>query len=59
MILSGRSKRNEYLTLADAAITESEIKILNRLTQTSPYIESEEDRKDNSETQMDLFGASK
>lgn len=59
MILSGRSKRNEYLTLADAAITESEIKILNRLTQTSPYIESEEERKDDSETQIDLFGASK
>lgn len=40
MILAGRSKRNEYLTLAEAAITEADLKILKKLTVTSPFVES-------------------
>lgn len=42
MILTGRSKRNEYLNLAEVAITELDLKILKRLTVTEPFVEDDE-----------------
>lgn len=50
MILAGRSKRNEYLSLADSVITESDLKVLKRLTDTEAFVEDEiESQSDSAE----------